>query len=170
VGISELRDFLDTNHLQGWTRSSINLGLYYNDTLVEVMTFGKTRFNRGISWELVRLCSLCDYSIIGGASKLFKYFLTTYKPDSLISYCDIDKFTGEVYSKLGFEFVEYSQPSYIYTDYKTIIPRYRAQRSKLSKLFNKKFDESLSESEIMKNQGFVRVFDSGNAVYKYHFF
>ena len=169
VGISELRSFLDNNHLQGWTKSSINLGLYYNDTLVEVMTFGKSRFNSNFSWELIRLCSLSDYNIIGGASKLFKFFIDTYKPSDIISYCDIDKFSGSVYNKLGFEFIEYSEPSYIYTDYKNIIPRYKAQKSKLPKLFNMEFDNNLSESEIMESLGYVKVYNSGNAVYKCHF-
>ena len=39
------KNFLDENHIQGKCQSSANLGLYYNDELVSLMTFGKPRIN-----------------------------------------------------------------------------------------------------------------------------
>jgi hypothetical protein len=44
----ECNKFLNINHLQGSDNSSIRLGLYYENELVSVMTFGKTRFNKEI--------------------------------------------------------------------------------------------------------------------------
>jgi len=64
------------------------------------MTFGKPRYNRKYEYELLRYCS--SYTVIGGAEKLFSYFLNTYTPKSIISYCDLSKFTGRVYNRLGF--------------------------------------------------------------------
>ena len=37
------------------------------------------------------------------SEKLFKYFVNTYNPNSIISYCDFSKFRGVVYSNLGFD-------------------------------------------------------------------
>jgi hypothetical protein len=50
--------FLENNHLQGSASASIRYGLYHNDALVALMTFGKSRFNKNIDWELIRYCIL----------------------------------------------------------------------------------------------------------------
>ena len=36
-------------------------------------------------------------SIVGGADKLFNYFIQNYQPQSIVSYCDTSKFEGAVY-------------------------------------------------------------------------
>ena len=45
VSVKETRKFLDSNHIQGFVGSQIKLGLFYNDELVSLMTFGKPRKN-----------------------------------------------------------------------------------------------------------------------------
>ena len=45
VNYNEKFIFLNNNHLQGNSSSSINIGLYYNNELVSLMTFGKRRTN-----------------------------------------------------------------------------------------------------------------------------
>ena len=103
VGYSEAKEFLDLNHLQGSDKSSIKIGLYYKKVLVAIMTFTRPRFNKNYEYELSRFCCLNNYTIQGGASKLFKYFVNTYQPKNIISYSDIAKTQGKVYKKLGFE-------------------------------------------------------------------
>lgn len=73
-GGSIVKDFLNSNHLQGWCVSKIDYGLFYNDELVALMTFGKPRYNKKIDWELLRYCSKIDTQVIGGAGKLLKAF------------------------------------------------------------------------------------------------
>mgnify|MGYP007037140579 CR=1 FL=1 len=70
------------------------------------MTFGKPRYNKNYEYELIRYCS--SKNIVGGAEKLFNYFIKTYNPKSIISYCDWSKFNGDVYLKLGFIYKSYS--------------------------------------------------------------
>ena len=72
IPLQEEKDFLNTFHFQGYVRSEIALGLYYDDILVQVMTFGKPRYNKNYEYELLRLCS--SHSVIGGSKKLFKHF------------------------------------------------------------------------------------------------
>ena len=101
--------YLDTYHLQGTCRGQkIRLGLYYDNKLVSLMTFGKSRFNKSCEYELLRYCS--HYNVIGGAEKLFKYFVDNYKPHSIVSYCDTSKFSGKVYDVLGFKYVKTNSP------------------------------------------------------------
>ena len=85
--------FLDDNHLQGKCGSIINYGLYYNNELVSLMTFGKQRKNMGRkddgnTYELIRFCNKLNTNVVGGASKLFKHFIKEFNPSSVISYAD----------------------------------------------------------------------------------
>ena len=92
--------FINEYHLLGYTNDKIRIGLYYKDELVSVMTFGRPRYNRKYEYELVRYCS--GWNVVGGAEKLFDYFLKQYDPQSIVSYCDKSKFRGDIYTSLGF--------------------------------------------------------------------
>jgi hypothetical protein len=164
VSIQEKDDFLNKNHLQGKDKSTVKTGLYFNDELVSIMTFRKTsRFDKNVEWELSRFCNKINYTIIGGASKLFSSFVKNYNPKTVVSYSDRRYFTGDIYGKLGFKFVSQTSPGYHYlTDkYKGIKNRMSFQKHKLKKILPV-FDVRLSEWENMKNNGFDRIWDCGN--------
>lgn len=166
ISSKEAREFLDIHHFQNYSSSSIKLGLYHKDELVEVMTFGKPRFNKNYEYELIRLCTSSSYKVVGGSQKLFKYFLNKYNPKSIISYCDISKFTGDVYEKLGFTLVEYTQPNYVWTNYVNTFPRYLTQKHKLKEMFNDLSDDYTEDSAMMSH-GYVKIYDCGNAKYEF---
>jgi hypothetical protein len=65
VETDEKNQFLLKNHLQGKDNASISYGLYYNDELVSLMTFGKSRFDKKIEYEMYRFCNKLDCVIIG---------------------------------------------------------------------------------------------------------
>lgn len=166
IETEEIRGFLNENHLQGYTASSVNLGLYDNGELVEVMTFGKPRFNTECEWELIRLCTKLGYSVVGGSEKLFKAFLKAYSPKSIISYCNIGKFNGSVYFKLGFRFKRVTSPNYVWVNLKSgeILTRYQTMKREIIKRFNLSENCMDTEDDIMKFYDFVKIYDSGNAV------
>ena len=103
----ETVDFLNENHMQGYRSAKIRLGLFFNNKLIEIMTFSK---NKTYGWEIIRECSRLGYIIVGGVSKLYKYFLKKYNPNSVFSYCDFNKFEGKSYEKLGMKFIGYTVP------------------------------------------------------------
>lgn len=149
--------FLDANHIQGRSASKINLGLYYNDELVSLMTFGISRFNKDCRYELVRYCSKAGTNVVGGANKLFKYFVNQYmiSGDKIVSYSDIAKTRGTMYETLGFEYKGYDYPNYIWWNLssKDIKTRYQCQIK--------------NEIETMHNLGYLRIFDSGAKTWIY---
>jgi hypothetical protein len=65
-------------------------------------------------WNLSRFCNKLDYNIIGGASKLLKYFIKSIKSKRIISYADRDWSLGELYYKLGFDMLYETDPDYKY--------------------------------------------------------
>ena len=78
VDPKESKQFQDENHIQGNVNAKIHLGLYFNDKLIALMTFGKCRFDKKHEWEMLRFCNKLDHHIPGSASKLLKYFEKTY--------------------------------------------------------------------------------------------
>lgn len=103
----DVREFLNKNHIQGYRTARIILGLFSGEELVQVMTFSK---NKNYGWEIIRECSKLNTLIIGGCSKLYKYFTKVYNPEVIFSYCDFNKFTGHSYEKLGMQYIGNTGP------------------------------------------------------------
>ena len=164
VDNKEKKLFLEENHLQGDDNSSVKLGLYYNNELVSLMTFVKPRFNKKYEWELSRFCSKAGCNVIGGASKLFKYFINNYNPQSIISYSNIAHTKGKIYEILGFTFDSISEPNYVWSNSHKYLTRYQCQKYKLLE----QGYEGNSESDIMHNLGYYRIYDCGNKVWKWN--
>jgi hypothetical protein len=163
-------NFLDNNHIQSGINGSVNLGLFNkDDELISVMNFIKSRFSKNHEWELARFASKLNTSVIGGASKLFKYFVNTRNPKSIVTYSDKRIFNGNVYKILGFNFSHKTYPQYWYfqNGKYTIYNRMNFQKKKLKTIFTN-FDEKLTENENMKNNGYHRVYDCGNDVWTWN--
>lgn len=92
-------EFLNENHLQGACQSKYQYGLYYNDELVSIMTFGKSRFKK--EFELLRFCNKLNVTVVGGASKLLQHFLQDHlEIKEIVSYADRRLSTGNLYVKI----------------------------------------------------------------------
>lgn len=164
VNSSDARQFLNENHIQGFSSSSIKIGLYYETKLVSLMTFGYRFTNGKKEYELIRFCNKINYSIIGSASRLFKHFIKSYDFLEVISYSDVSMFNGNLYKQLGFTKISISKPNYFW-----IINGIRKHRFNFSKrkLINKGFDPNKTELEIMHECGYYRVFSCGQEKWIY---
>ena len=168
INKKEAKDFLNLYHLQESTKScDYAYGLFYKDKLVQVMTFGKPRYNKNYEYELLRLCTISGISVIGGAGKLLKYFEESIKPTSIISYCDLSKFNGEVYEKLGFKLESKTLPAKHWYNPKTnrhITDNLLRQRG-FDQLHGANFGKGTSNEELMLKEGYVEIYDCGQLVF-----
>lgn len=168
VDYNVARDFLNSNHLQGNCISKYRYGLYYNDELVSLMTFGKMRKNlngkkgEGV-YELLRFCNKLNTTVVGGASKLLKHFIKTVNPKSIISYADKRWSNGNLYEKLGFIHIHDSKPNYFY-----IVNNKRENRFSYRKdiLVKEGYDKTKTEHEIMLEMKIYRIYDCGCMVFR----
>lgn len=167
--------FLNKYHIQGEDRSAINLGLFYRNRLVAIMTFSKLRkalgqLSKSNQWELSRFCTISHFVVLGAANKLLNYFEKTYHPIKLITYSDCRWNTGNLYGKLGFIQSHQSSPNYWYLD-KTYQKRYHRFNFRKDILKTKlpNFDPNLSEWKNMKNHKYDRIWDCGNLVFTKEF-
>jgi hypothetical protein len=155
------KDFLNSTHLQGNCNSSINLGLYHQSELVAVATFGKSRYDKKYEYELLRYSTKLNTTIVGGFSKLLKYFINEYSPKNILTYCDRNVSIGNLYIQTNFQLIDVLKPSYFYFNGVNVFSRELFQKHKLK---NKLpiFNESLTEYENMQINGYDRVWDAGN--------
>jgi hypothetical protein len=164
VSSKDCKTFLLENHIQGNSISSKNIGLFYNDELISLMTFGIRKITGKKDMELIRFCNKINTNVIGSASKLFNYFTNKYSPNKIISYQDIRLFNGNLYEKLNFTKIRVSKPSYYYIINKQREYRYNWRKDILVKLG---FDKNKTEKEIMETQGYYRIYDCGSNVWYY---
>lgn len=169
VSFNDTKLFLDENHIQGFVVSKYNIGLYYKDELVSLMTFGSLRRSLGQmkidgNYELLRFCSKLNFSVIGGASKLFKYFKIKYRPTLVISYADRCWSNGNLYKRLGFRLDSITQPNYYY-----VVNGLRENRFNYRKdiLVKEGYSKEKTEFEIMLERGINKIYDSGNLKFIY---
>ena len=172
VPSKEKKIFLEKNHIQGNDKSILNLGLYFENELVSIMTFSNLRRSLGQKskegiYELSRFASSIDYIVIGSFSKLFKYFINNYEFEMIITYADRRWSIGNLYDKNGFKLSHSSKPNYWYTDGNKRYHRYNFRKGKLKELFPDFYNESLTEFEIMDKTNYHRIWDCGNLVYVY---
>jgi very-short-patch-repair endonuclease len=172
VGKKEKADFLDKNHIQGNSKDKVRIGLYYENNLVAVMTFGKLRKSMGNKeesenfYELVRFCSLLNHNVIGSFSKLLNYFTKKYAPKKIVTFADC-RLSGlnhenTIYSKNGFKYTNTIKPRYWYFQKGNYFKRYH--RFKFNKKSLLKFLDrpELSEWQIAQLLGMDRIWDCGN--------
>lgn len=155
VDVNIKNKFLNDNHIQGEDKSRIKLGLEYNGELICLMTFCKSRFNRNYEWELSRFCTKKGYNVVGGFSRLLKWFKDSYT-GSIVSYADRRYSQGDVYLKNGFNVIKVNKPSYYYVDNNCLK---RFNRMKFQKKLIGAYD--CTEYEKARELGYNKIYDCG---------
>lgn len=165
-------DFVNKYHIQGANKAmmKINYGLYYNNELYAVMSFGKLRLSKTEEgqYELHRYCVKDGYKIVGGANKLLKHFERDYSPKYLLSFSDNDYFLGSIYPRLGFTYSGQSRPRY----YWYLNGEERKRESCMLKRLKVECPDLLEEAYknnapnkedyVMLSRGACKVYRSGN--------
>ena len=112
-------------------------------------------------------CNKRNVNVVGAASKLLKYFIKKYNPESIISYADRRISDGNLYEKIGFSFSHCSDPRYFYFPKKNPLDRLHRSNFTKSKIKIKfpNVDLSKTEKDIMKELEYGRIWDCGTKVY-----
>ena len=167
VNSKEKNIFLNKYHIQGSDKSSVNLGAYYDNSLIGIMTFSKPRLCMGRKksregiFELSRFATIDNTYTPGLASKLLKHFITAYKPIEMYSYADRRWSQGKLYDKIGFKFDSFTAPNYWYINSELKRHhRFNYRKDRLKSFPN--YSKDKSEKQIMNEAGFLRVYDCGN--------
>lgn len=124
-------DFLNANHLQGFVKAPLHLGLMEGPYLRAVASFSKGRPWPGridgenvLSFELLRIASEPGTRISGGIDKLLHAFFDRKGSGHLMTYTDREWSEGLTFQKLGFEHAGVTEPVGFYVNRKTLKREY----------------------------------------------
>jgi len=165
VSAKDSKLFLFKNHLQGNCVDSVRIGLYYKNELVSLMTFGNRKISGTNRNELLRFCNLINYSVIGGASKLFKYYVDNYKPEYVKTYASLDHSGGDLYKYLGFKLIGKTGPSFYWCKNKI---KYNRNNFTKWKLLKNGSDPNLTADEIMRADKYYKIWSSGSLSFEWN--
>ena len=153
---AEMRKFYDKNNIQGIRGGKFAICLVDRDTKEVYMSYmmGHPFFGKGkYEWEVIRGATKLGYTIVGGASKIFSYFIKTYNPVNCVYYIDYNYFNGNSLKNLPqMKFIK-TQPSFknYWKDTGTVKNR-EPQRNK-------------EINELYKTGKVLQIFNAGTKVY-----
>lgn len=160
--------FIQENHLQGSCRGQLlHLGLVKDDQIYQVMTFGRSRYDSKYDVELLRMCTKIGYHVAGGASRLFQYATQNFGIENIVSYCDLSKFSGSVYEKMGMQHVRDTQPQVIWSKENRKITANLLRARGFDQLFDTNHGKGTSNDILMIEDGWLPVYDCGQRVYEF---
>jgi hypothetical protein len=162
---TEKKEFYIRNHIQGNCQSYVDYGLVYQGVLYAAMSFTRRHISCKKGVELARFCCLQNTSVVGGMSKLLTHAVSSID-EPITSYCDLRFSNGNSYIKCGFKLSHVSKPNYFYvTKSGELKTRMQFQKHKLVNYSN--YDKNKTESQIMYENGFRKIYDCGNLVFLY---
>lgn len=165
---SDARDFLSQCHVKGFASATYYLGLEYNGEIVMVMTFAPSRYSRNYTYEIIRLASTLNTVVVGGASKLLKYFIKLVGSDSIFTYSENMLGDGGVYHNLGFTKIGTTQPGYFWFKDGDVVSRHNTKKHNIQQKFKHLTDEEVNtntEAALMCKMGYIKVKDLGNTIW-----
>lgn len=155
----EAESFLNENHIQGYSKSSIYLGAYFNNKIISIMSFVKNKEN---CFELNRFASDNKYICQGIGGKLFSYFIKKYNPLEVKSFADrrwtID-YENNLYTKLGFKLDKILPPDYRYVINGKRVHKFNCRKERLHKKYG--LPLTMTEKEMTEKLGYYRIWDCG---------
>lgn len=165
---SDMKDFFNKNNIQGFRGGKFAIclidkstgkydlfGKYIEGTGKVYMSYmmGKAFFGKGkYEWEVIRGATELGYTVVGGASKIWRYFIKNYKPESIVYYIDYNYFNGNSLPYLGLQYIK-TQPSFKNYFVKTNIVKNR------DPMHHKEIIEGYKNNEI------YQIYNAGTKVY-----
>lgn len=155
---NEMKQFFEENNIQGFRPGKFSICLEYNNEIIMAYQMGFNFFGKGkYEWEVIRGATKLGYNVIGGASKIWKYFKENYNPQSCVYYVDYNYFNGSSILNLdsNFKFIK-TQPGFKnwYVEENIIKNRDPKNHSKIK--------------ELEKEGKIIPIYNSGTKVYEYN--
>jgi len=160
VDSTSKKSFFDEHHIQGDGPSSINIGLYFDDKLVACMGFVANPNN---SFTLNRYAT--STSVVGGFSKLLKYFKQNYNWTEIVSFADCRWSDGGLYENNGWKLDKILEPDYSYLYRNKRMHKFNFRRKQLENMLGDDFNIEESEYENCTRNKIYRIWDCGKQRY-----
>lgn len=146
------------------TPEGIYYALQYGDEIVCIMSFRRNK-SKEDEYTINGFCSKVSTSVVGGASKILSEFRSRHPGCVLIANVNRALFTGDVWERLGFVHVANKNPEFSWIDVKSELCQSRKiSKKSLIKLTGNSSCKNVDD--MMKLEGFVKVYDCGQSVWR----
>lgn len=159
ISYHQASDFLNRWHIQGASRGSSYIGLFYAGELVAVTVLSTNKS----TCYLNRYAS--SVAIAGGLMKTLRH--SGHK--EFITFADREVSDGSLYVKSGWKHVADLAPDYKYLYQDTRVHKFAFRKQRFEVDPELSFDASMSERQLAELNGIPRIYDSGKAKYSLRF-
>lgn len=161
---AEAREFLNANHIQGFTGATHHLALEHDGRIAALMSLKRT----GKPGELRLERYATAAHVLGGQSKLIRYAEDTVPGWShLITFADHEVSDGALYERTGWVKDGELAPDYKYLVRSQRVHKFNFRLARFRDDPALEFEEGLSERRLAELNGIPRVWDSGKTRYRY---
>ena len=103
----EMKDFFNKNNIQGFRPGKFSICLEYEGEIIMAYQMGACFFGKGkYQWEVIRGATKLGTTVVGGASKIWKYFIKKYNPNNCVYYIDYNYFNGNSLPYLNLKYLK----------------------------------------------------------------
>lgn len=158
VGNDIAEVFMNEHHIQGFTNTSLHLGLFQkdDDELVAVMSVvGKENG----ACEIVRYAT--SQTVQGGFSKLLKHFESLWNPTTIKTFSNREISEGRLYDETGFVIDGVVPPDYSYVFGERRQHKFNFRKSRFKSRPDLLYREGYTENELAELNGLYKVWDTG---------
>lgn len=164
ITLLEANVFLQRNHIQGGTNSSLNFGLFYQNNIVAVLAIRQEDNKK--TGNIVRYAT--NVNVVGGFTKILSYIKKNYNFDKFITFSDNNISNGGLYEKNGFIVDRMLPPDYSYLVNNKREHKFKYRKNKFKNDPKLIYDASMTERELAQLNNLERVYDSGKIKWVYY--
>lgn len=163
VPVAIASSFFDSNHIAGNVIGAEDtIALVFDGSIMMALSYGKSRANRE-QYEIYRIATKLDHTVVGGIGKLLSHIPATIKPD-LITFADRRFSYHESAYEQFFSKKELVGPNWFGHKNGELLSRWNFTKSKFMKMVGE-FDASKTVFENMVDHNYDRIWDCGNWKY-----
>jgi hypothetical protein len=105
--ISIIKEFINNNSIDYYKKSNINIGLFYDNKLISLMTIIKNKNN----YTICNYCEDINIIINGAINTYINYIIEKYKPIKIQFFIENNNISEKILKDIGFIFKKRLQPS-----------------------------------------------------------
>ena len=161
-------EFLDKYHLKNACRNQLLFwGIVKDNEIIQIMTFGKPRYNKQYSVELMRSCTKPGIQIPGGYMNLFYGVESLQYLQNIIGYQQIGRFKDMNFETLQFEYLKTTPPQEVWSKENKHITASLLRARGYDQLFGTHYGKGVSNEMLMLQNGWLPIYDCGQKVFVY---
>ena len=162
-------EFLDNYHLQNSCRNQLLFwGVVKDNEILQIITFGKPRFSKNYSIEIMRYCTKPGIEINGQYIDLFYGIKALQYLQNVIGYEQIGRLSDFNFEQLEFNLQKTTPPQEIWSKENKHVTASLLRARGYDQLFGTNYGKSASNEMLMLQNGWLPVYDCGQKVFIYH--